>query len=253
MDFLEGALLGPLWCDSDFENRRHRNAVLFLNIAFWVCGAYLILKANRSGAPFLFRYPAIWILILLGTFCVSPLLNFLYYDLKLLPRIGILLVQILKFGAGYALVYSIVVPRLIIRADDDFKQAVMASLNRAAEIFLDNSGLSSSSSGLVTTMLLISAAALVGLLVLGLIFMFLPILIGRLIRWIQHMIDLLFLKLTVARRRAYRAQHPFAMFNVERRVSGEPSASAIRAASVRQTGTVPRSPAASGDTPPAHT
>ena len=99
MDFLEGALLGPLWCDSDFENRRHRNAVLFLNIAFWVCGAYLILKANHSDAPFLFRYPAIWILILLGTFCVSPLLNFLYYDLKLLPRIGILLVQILKFGA----------------------------------------------------------------------------------------------------------------------------------------------------------
>ncbi|HHX36445.1 MAG TPA: hypothetical protein GX717_00515 [Clostridiaceae bacterium] len=213
MDFLEGTLLGPLWCDSDYENNRHRGFMLFLSMIFWVIGVHLTLRANRGNLPGMFTAPIFWLVTFILFMIVSPLLNFIYYDQEFPLRALILLFQTVKHASIFILFYSLIVPKLILPKDGNIQEAAMHSLNRFAEIIFDKSGLSNSTSGLVTTVILLLFAALVAIVLFVLVLIFLPILLSRVVKIIQRFIDVIFLRSTVRWRRTYRNKHPFQMFN----------------------------------------
>ena len=121
--------------------------------------------------------------------------------------------------------YSLIVPKLILPKDDNLQEAAMQSLNRFAEIFFDNSGLSSSASGLVTTVILLLFAALVAIGVVVIVIVFLPPVLMKIIKFLQRGIDIIFLRSTVRWRRTYRTKHPFKMFNPTEPTQGNSMAS----------------------------
>ena len=183
MDFLEGALLGSLWCDSDYENERHRGVTLIFSLLFWVVGVHLTIKANRGTLTSVVAMPILWLVILIVFMIVSPLLNFLYYDQEFPLRATILLFQLVKYISVFMFLYSLIVPKLILPKDDNLQEAAMQSLNRFAEIFFDNSGLSSSASGLVTTVILLLFATLVAIGVVVIVIVFLPPVLMKIIKF----------------------------------------------------------------------
>lgn len=207
MDYLEGALLGPMWSDTDYENRRHRGAGLWLSLLFWALLVYLTLLINKGQATVISSKPVLWGVFLFLCILVSPLLSFIYYDHGFGIRLSILIFQAFKRCSLFFLFYSLTVPHLVIKLDDAFSSSAMQSLNNAADVFLDNSGLSSSASGLVIAMVVLAFATIVFLIVLFLFLALFPTFLTKLLDKIQHLVDLLFLKLTVKQRRAYRRRY----------------------------------------------
>ena len=117
MDFLEGALLGRFWSDTDFETRQHKGLALFMSALFWgtiLAGAFFI-NFRRLPAVLSLRMP--WLLLFVVLFLVTPILGYFYYRLPLLLRFGALALLALKYLALFLAIVSMLIPLLHIPAD----------------------------------------------------------------------------------------------------------------------------------------
>ncbi|MGI6545206.1 MAG: hypothetical protein ACOX2M_02025 [Fastidiosipilaceae bacterium] len=197
MDYLEGALLGSLWSDTDFENTRHRGAALWLSVAFWLLGGWFVKRANL-GSVF-HSQPIFWAILLFVLILVSPLLSYIYYDVGVLARLGILLTQTVKYGSVYFLLYSLVVPHLIVSEENLF-DILMKRYDNVISGFLENSNILNSMNGLVTAVIIL-AVAVVLLMAIAILFLaFFPSGMLRLTALAQHLFDILFLRITKNKR-----------------------------------------------------
>ncbi len=212
MDFLEGALLGPLWCDSDYENKYHRMATIVLSLMFWTGAVALVVIANRGRVSSPLMSPFFWLIVYIVLVLISPILSFIYYDKGLFVRFFTLGVQALKYTSGFVSLILAFVPRLILQPGADLRQALMQSLNKTADTFLEQSPLTGSSGGLLTIIVL-GVILSVLVLFLSIVFMvFFPALLGWVMKKIQHVTDVVFLKLTVKQRAQYRRRHALPIF-----------------------------------------
>ncbi len=110
LDFLEGALLGSEWTDTDFENKKYNALVALFSTVFWLFFANLVYKLNTSFLPRYVTEVRVYEIILFTVFFLSPFLSYIYYKLPFVFRPLILFAQALKFASVIMLFYSFVLP-----------------------------------------------------------------------------------------------------------------------------------------------
>lgn len=192
MDYLEGALLGRLWSDTDFENRRHRVAVLSLCAVFWLYAFYLIYLQNFVGTPGLIRLFFIWFLIGGLLFAVSPLLCYVYYSTPLPLRWLFLALEALKYYFAYLFLYCLVIP--LIRFDKDRLVAdLMAWMNGMVTRFFEGGKLDLKLTSIITQVILLALGGLLVVLLLFAVLALVPIFYMKLLKLLQYTIDRAFI------------------------------------------------------------
>jgi hypothetical protein len=111
LDFLEGFLLGPLWSDTEYENRKHTGFYWFIGLA--CCSLLIFLFLYPKKAPILLDTSLTGLIAL---FCLltigSPLISHLYYRMVLPVRLAILLLQGLKLSAGMLVLIRLMLPKI---------------------------------------------------------------------------------------------------------------------------------------------
>lgn len=232
MDYLEGALLGPLWSDTDFENTPHRGAALWLSVAFWVIGVRLVLSANSGRLNLFSSSPVLWGVVLFVLLLASPVLSYIYYDLPVAARPAILALQVLKFSSAWFLIYSVFVPRMII-GDQNLIDYFMRRSDGIASNLLGSSFFSSAT-GLVFGFILLGLMFLLAFIIGILFFLFFPTLILRLTILFQKLIDQMFLRLTVNQRKQIKQKDGKKTLFADREETQESTEEAIEESAAEQ-------------------
>lgn len=189
MDFLEGFLLGPLWSDTEYENRKHTGFFWFFGLASCALLVYLflypkklsiLLDTNLTGLIALFALISL----------VSPLINHIYYRMVLPVRLAILLLQGLKLFTGMLVLIRLALPKIGINTDtlaQDALDLINTIIGSSTDYFTKLAQGTGMLIGIVVGglgVVLALAAAIVAALVL-------PIVWLAFLRMIQRGIDLL--------------------------------------------------------------
>ena len=134
MDYLEGLLLGRLWSDTDYENRKH--FCLFIMYGLFVDA--IVLYIYILGRDFL-RFGSIGpihIAVFVLLFLANPFICFRYYRMPWWGKIFILAVKIFKAYLVVSYTVSLLLPRLSVKVDElpDF---LMSYLNQTLEKYTE--------------------------------------------------------------------------------------------------------------------
>lgn len=193
MDYLEGALLGKLWSDTDYENRSHRVLTLSLCGLFWLYGFYLIYRLNFVDVPRTLTFFFLWFIGAVVLTLLSPLLNYVYYNLSLPLRWLVLGAQTLKFLFSFLFLYALFVP--LIRFDKDkLVVDLMSQLNNSVGSAFEKGLVNLSVANLVVQAILMALLAILVLTLFYLILVILPYLYMKLLRLIQYTVDQIFIR-----------------------------------------------------------
>ena len=143
-------MLGRLWSDTDYENRRH----FWLFIIYGLLCNCIILYTYLFGKKLLgcgdFGMPMFAVFIVL--FVASPFINFRYYRMPLAGKILVLAEKIFKSYLVLSYTVSIMLPRLTVNAGD-LQTNVIDYLNRTLEQYTTKYATSSGSFATVTGVL----------------------------------------------------------------------------------------------------
>lgn len=193
MDYLEGALLGKLWSDTDFENRRHRGVALLLCGLFWLYGFYLIFLVNFTNESTAISIFPIWFLLSAVMLIISPFLCYFYYNMPLPVRWLFLLLQGLKYLFVVFFLYSLLLPFL--RIDKDHLiSSVLAFFNENISTVFERSMETQSMGSLFFNAILLAVAAMLALSVLFALLALIPAIYIKLIGLLQFTIDQAFIR-----------------------------------------------------------
>ena len=143
-------MLGRLWSDTDYENRRH----------FWLFIIYGLLCNCIVLYRYIFEKRLLWFgevgMPLFATFIIlfvaSPFINFRYYRMPLAGKILVLAEKIFKSYLVLSYTVSIMLPRLTVNAGD-LQTNVIDYLNRTLEQYTTKYATSSGSFATVTGVL----------------------------------------------------------------------------------------------------
>lgn len=194
MDYLEGALLGPVWSDTDYENRSHKGAALLLSLAFWLGFLYLLLQFYQDALSPVLQTPSIWMLATIVAILLSPILSYYYYNLPLVFRFIVLLFHAAKYVAAVCLIYSIVLPLISLNVDTLIPDLLLWMDNTVGTFVERNTEVYELFGLLVSGIVLVLLGALS--LILSLLAIALaPILYVQLVKYTQRLFDILFLAL----------------------------------------------------------
>ena len=116
MDYLEGLLLGRLWSDTDFENRRHFG--LFILYGLLVDALILYQYILEKGLLGFGSIGPIHIAVFILLFIANPFICFRYYRMPIWGKIGILAVKAFKAYLIISYTVSLFLPRLSVKVDD---------------------------------------------------------------------------------------------------------------------------------------
>lgn len=116
MDYLEGLLLGRLWSDTDFENRRHFG--LFILYGLLVDALILYQYILEKGLLGFGSIGPIHIAVFILLFIANPFICFRYYRMPIWGKIGILAVKAFKAYLIISYTVSLLLPRLSVKVDD---------------------------------------------------------------------------------------------------------------------------------------
>lgn len=194
MDYLEGALLGPVWSDTDYENRTHKGAALLISAVFWAVFGILLIRFYADDLSPLLQNPSIWLTAALVGVVLAPILCYYYYNLPLLLRFVVLIFQAAKYAAAVLIIYSLVIPAISLNSESllpDFIEwmdsTVGTFVERNTEVY-ELFGL------LVSGIVLVLAGVIAFILALAAIVLS-PILYVQIVKYIQRLFDLIFLSL----------------------------------------------------------
>ncbi|MBP5492532.1 MAG: hypothetical protein J6Y08_06790 [Clostridiales bacterium] len=134
MDYLEGLLLGPLWSDTDYENRRHLSLFLLYGIFVDLLVVYNYLTGSMNTLIAGAFLPKVIVFVVLFFFC--PALCFSYYRMPLWGKIPVLIAQLTKFGALTLLITAWARPKLSV-SFGDLKDFLISYLNKTLERFTE--------------------------------------------------------------------------------------------------------------------
>lgn len=134
MDYLEGLLLGRLWSDTDFENRRHLTLFLLYGLFVDVLVLYNYLTGGMTGLITGGFMQKVIIFVVLFFFC--PAICFAYYRMPLWGKIPVLMSHIIKYGALTLLITAWARPKLSV-SFGDLKDFFISYLNKTLERFTE--------------------------------------------------------------------------------------------------------------------
>ena len=198
MDYLEGALLGKLWSDTDYENRRHWLGPLFGYGLFWLYALYLIYCQNFVGTPRVISFFFVWFLLAAVLILLSPVCNYLYYSLSLPLRLLVLFGQLLKFIFSYLFLYALFVPFIPIDAKR-IAELAMRLANGVVAGSLQNNMENFSVTSMVLKLIAVALLALLALCLIFFVLGLLPWLYMKFLRFIQYTVDQIMLRVLQAR------------------------------------------------------
>lgn len=193
MDYLEGALLGKLWSDTDFENRKHRGVALLLCGVFWLYAFYLIFIVNFTDETTIMQSFVLWFPLAALLLIASPFLCYYYYNVPLIFRWVILAVQTVKNLFCFFFLYSLILP--FVRFDKDkMITGILGYFNDNVGMLFDSTSGTQSMGGLFFNAVLIAVVAMLAILLLFILLAIIPILYSKLIQLIQYSIDQAFIR-----------------------------------------------------------
>ncbi|MBQ0011257.1 MAG: hypothetical protein KBT07_00965 [Clostridiales bacterium] len=134
MDYLEGLLLGRLWSDTDFENRRHLSLFLLYGLFVDLLVIYNYLTGGLNGlitGSFLAKMIVFVVLFFLG-----PALCFSYYRMPIWGKIPVLAAQLVKYGSLTFLITAWARPKLSV-SFGDLREFLISYLNQTLERFTE--------------------------------------------------------------------------------------------------------------------
>ena len=134
MDYLEGLLLGRLWSDTDYENRRHFG--LFVLYGLFVDAIVLYIYILNKGLLGFGSIGPIHIAVFVLLFLANPFICFRYYRMPLWGKLMILLVKIFKSYLIVSYTVSLLLPRLTVRVDD-LQDFLISYLNSTLEKYTE--------------------------------------------------------------------------------------------------------------------
>ena len=134
MDYLEGLLLGRLWSDTDYENRKHFG--LFVLYGLFVDAIVLYIYILGRGLLGFGNLGPIHIAVFVLLFLANPFICFRYYRMPWWGKIFILAVKIFKAYLVISYTVSLLLPRLNVKVDD-LQDFLMSYLNQTLEKYTE--------------------------------------------------------------------------------------------------------------------
>ncbi len=186
LDYLEGLLLGRLWSDTDFENRRHFG--LFVLYGLLVDAIVLYIYISGKGLLNFGIIGPIHIAVFTLLFLANPFICFRYYRMPWWGKILVLAVKIFKSYLIISYTVSLFLPRLSVQIDD-LQDFLMTYLNGTLEKYTEKF---QASAGSFSTVLGVLAG---GVHVVGTVLLYvlaaiiIPSLIYLAIRLVQYVWD----------------------------------------------------------------
>jgi len=130
VDYFEGLLLGTLWSDTDYENRRHLS--LFILYGMLVCGVIALNYFTGSFSGLLSAQRTLKLVLFLALFLASPFMCFRYYRFPVWIKIPVLFAE----GAKYIIMTLLMTTWIMPYTKVSFAQIqtyVMDFLNKTLE------------------------------------------------------------------------------------------------------------------------
>ena len=134
LDYLEGLLLGRLWSDTDFENRKHFG--LFVIYGLLVDAIVLYIYISGKGLLNFGIVGPIHIAVFTLLFLANPFISFRYYRMPWWGKILVLAVKIYKSYLIVSYTVSLLLPRLSVQVDD-LQDFLMTYLNGTLEKYTE--------------------------------------------------------------------------------------------------------------------
>lgn len=188
MDYLEGALLGRIWSDTDYENRRHTGVWLWSSFVFWLLTAALVLRMNRERTLPWPGDASFWYTLTLLLIAGLPVLSRLYYSLPLIVRFPVLALHALKYGTALLAIWSSFVPATRLETEN-LLPALLQFLDDTAGSFIEHNTEMNQVFGLIVSSLLLVLIGIGFLLGALLVLTCLPILYLKLVTLAQAISD----------------------------------------------------------------
>ena len=150
MDYLEGLMLGKLWSDTDYENRKH----FWLFIIYGLLCNCIVLYTYIAGKTLLgfgvVGMPLFAAFIIL--FVASPFINFRYYRMPLWGKLLVLAEKIFKSYLVLSYTVSLILPKITVNMGD-LQTVIVDYLNKTLETYTTKYAASSGSFATVTGVL----------------------------------------------------------------------------------------------------
>lgn len=194
MDYLEGVLLGPVWSDTDYENRSHKGAALLSSAVFWFAFVYLLLKFYADTLSPLLQTPSIWTGIFIAGILITPILSYYYYHLPFVVRLLVLAIHAAKYVAAVLLVYSLIVPAISLNFETLLPD-MLEWMDSTVGTFVERNTEVYELFGLLVSGIVIVLLGAVAVILMVLAIIFAPILYLQAVKYIQRLFDVLFLSL----------------------------------------------------------
>ena len=134
MDYLEGLLLGRLWSDTDYENRKHFG--LFILYGLFVDAIILYIYVLGRGLLGFGNIGPIHIAVFTLLFLANPFICFRYYRMPWWGKIFILAEKIFKSYLIVSYTVSLLLPRLSVQVDD-LQDFLISYLNATLEKYTE--------------------------------------------------------------------------------------------------------------------
>lgn len=186
LDYLEGLLLGRLWSDTDFENRKHFG--LFVIYGLLVDAIVLYLYISSKGLLNFGIIGPIHIAVFTLLFLVNPFISFRYYRMPWWGKILVLAVKIYKSYLIISYTVSLLLPRLSVQVDD-LQDFLMTYLNGTLEKYTEKFQASAGSFSTVLGVLAGGVHVVGTVLLYALAAIIIPGLIYLAIRVVQYVWD----------------------------------------------------------------
>jgi hypothetical protein len=176
VDFMEGLFLGPLWSDTDFENRRH--VTLYMLYGMAVCGLIAFSFFTGSFSSLLGENRVVKLVMILFLFLACPFLCFRYYRYPIWIKIPILAVQAGKIALLTLFMTTWVMPYMNI-SSNELQTNMIGFLNSTLESttkqFAGSAGTFSTVIGVITggiyVVFLFAVFVILAILIPGMIFL----------------------------------------------------------------------------------
>lgn len=134
MDYLEGLLLGRLWSDTDYENRKHFG--LFVLYGLLVDAIILYKYILGRGLIGFGSIGTIHIAVFVLLFIANPFICFRYYRMPWWGKIFIIMTKLFKAYLIVSYTVSLLLPKLTVRVDD-LQDFLMSYLNKTLERYTE--------------------------------------------------------------------------------------------------------------------
>ena len=186
LDYLEGLLLGRLWSDTDFENRKHFG--LFVIYGLLVDAIVLYLYISGKGLLNFGIIGPIHIAVFTLLFLANPFISFRYYRMPWWGKILVLAVKIYKSYLIVSYTVSLLLPRLSVQVDD-LQDFLMTYLNGTLEKYTEKFQASAGSFSTVLGVLAGGVHVVGTVLLYALAAIIIPSLIFLAIKLVQYVWD----------------------------------------------------------------